>query len=126
MNDGGFLYDSDSYSDDLPYFEKRNNKKQLIVPYTLDNNDMRFATNQGFNSGDQFYNYLKDSFDVLYKEGETNPKMMSVGLHCRIVGKPGRLKSLERFLDYVLEHKDVWICKRIDIAKHWIRNYSNI
>ncbi|MDC0433705.1 allantoinase PuuE [Pelagibacteraceae bacterium] len=126
MNEGSFLYDSDSYSDDLPYFEKRNNKKQLIVPYTLDNNDMRFATNQGFNSGDQFYNYLKDSFDVLYKEGETNPKMMSVGLHCRIVGKPGRLKSLERFLDYVLEHKDVWICKRIDIAKHWIKNYSNI
>ena len=126
INEGGFLYDSDSYSDDLPYFEKRNNKKQLIVPYTLDNNDMRFATNQGFNSGDQFYNYLKDSFDVLYKEGETNPKMMSVGLHCRIVGKPGRLKSLERFLDYVLEHKDVWICKRIDIAKHWIKNYSNI
>jgi putative urate catabolism protein len=126
MNEGGFLYDSDSYSDDLPYFEKRNNKKQLIVPYTLDNNDMRFATNQGFNSGDQFYNYLKDSFDVLYKEGEANPKMMSVGLHCRIVGRPGRLKSLERFLDYVLEHKDVWICKRIDIAKHWIKNYSNI
>ena len=126
IEEGGFLYDSDSYSDDLPYFEKRNNKKQLIVPYTLDNNDMRFATNQGFNSGDQFYNYLKDSFDVLYKEGETNPKMMSVGLHCRIVGKPGRLKSLERFLDYVLEHKDVWICKRIDIAKHWIKNYSNI
>ena len=126
VSEGGFVYDSDSYSDDLPYFEKRNNKKQLIVPYTLDNNDMRFATNQGFNSGDQFYNYLKDSFDVLYKEGETNPKMMSVGLHCRIVGKPGRLKSLERFLDYVLEHKDVWICKRIDIAKHWIKNYSNI
>ena len=126
MNEGGFAYDSDSYSDDLPYFEKKNNKKQLIVPYTLDNNDMRFATNQGFNSGDQFYNYLKDSFDVLYKEGETNPKMMSVGLHCRIVGKPGRLKSLERFLDYVLQHKDVWICKRIDIAKHWIKNYSNI
>jgi peptidoglycan/xylan/chitin deacetylase (PgdA/CDA1 family) len=126
MNEGGFVYDSDSYSDDLPYFEKRNNKKQLIVPYTLDNNDMRFATNQGFNSGYQFYNYLKDSFDVLYKEGETNPKMMSVGLHCRIVGKPGRLKSLERFLDYVLQHKDIWICKRIDIAKHWIKNYSNI
>jgi peptidoglycan/xylan/chitin deacetylase (PgdA/CDA1 family) len=126
MNEGGFAYDSDSYSDDLPYFEKKNNKKQLIVPYTLDNNDMRFATNQGFNIGDQFYNYLKDSFDVLYKEGETNPKMMSVGLHCRIVGKPGRLKSLERFLDYVLQHKDVWICKRIDIAKHWIKNYSNI
>ena len=126
MNEGGFVYDSDSYSDDLPYFEKINNKKQLIVPYTLDNNDMRFVTNQGFNSGEQFFNYLKDSFDILYKEGETNPKMMSVGLHCRIVGRPGRLKSLEKFLDYVLGHKDVWICKRIDIAKHWIKNYSNI
>ena len=124
MNEGGFLYDSDSYSDDLPYWEKRGKKKQLIVPYTLDNSDMRFATNQGFNSGDQFFNYLKDSFDVLYKEGEKNPKMMSVGLHCRLVGKPGRLKSLEKFLDYVLKHDDVWICKRIDIAKHWIKNYS--
>ena len=126
MHDGGFIYDSDSYSDDLPYFEKKNNKKQLIVPYTLDNNDMKFATNQGFNNGDQFYNYLKDSFDVLYEEGKTNPKMMSVGLHCRIIGKPGRLRSLEKFLDYVLKYKDVWICKRIDIAKHWIKNYSNI
>ena len=124
MHEGGFLYDSDSYSDDLPYWEKRGKKKQLIVPYTLDNNDMRFATNQGFNNGDQFFNYLKDSFDVLYKEGEKNPKMMSVGLHCRLVGKPGRLKSLEKFLDYVLKHDDVWICKRIDIAKHWIKNYS--
>ena len=124
MDEGGFLYDSDSYSDDLPYWETRGKKKQLIVPYTLDNNDMRFATNQGFNSGEQFYNYLKDSFDVLYKEGEKEPKMMSVGLHCRLVGKPGRLKSLERFLDYVLKHDDVWICKRIDIAKHWIKNYS--
>ena len=126
IEDGGFLYDSDSYSDDLPYWETRKKKKQLIIPYTLDNNDMRFATNQGFNSGDQFYNYLKNSFDVLYKEGENNPKMMSVGLHCRIIGRPGRLKSLERFLDYVLQHKEVWICKRVDIAKHWIKNYSNI
>ena len=100
-------------------------RTQEMINGTLDNNDMRFATNQGFNSGDQFYNYLKDSFDVLYEEGETNPKMMSVGLHCRIVGKPGRLKSLEKFLDYVLKHNDVWICKRIDIAKHWIKNYSN-
>ena len=126
INEGGFLYDSDSYSDDLPYWETRGKKKQLIIPYTLDNNDMRFATNQGFNCGEQFFNYLKDSFDVLYKEGAKNPKMMSVGLHCRIIGKPGRLKSFERFLDYVLEHEDVWICKRIDIAKHWIKNYSNI
>jgi len=126
MEEGGFLYDSDSYSDDLPYWETRGKKKQLIIPYTLDNNDMKFATNQGFNSGDQFYNYLKDSFDSLYNEGKTNPKMMSVGLHCRLIGRPGRIQSLKRFLDYVLKHDDVWICKRIDIANHWIKNYSNI
>ena len=126
FENGGFLYDSDSYSDDLPYWEKRKNKKQLIIPYTLDNNDMRFATNQGFNTGDHFFNYLKDSFDALYEEGKTNPKMMSVGLHCRLIGKPGRIQSLKKFLNYVLKHKDVWICKRIDIAKHWIKNYSNI
>ncbi len=125
MEDGGFLYDSDSYSDDLPYWEVRNKKKQLIIPYTLDNNDMRFATIQGFNTGDHFFTYLKDSFDALYEEGKTSPKMMSVGLHCRLIGKPGRIQSLKRFLDYILKHEDVWICKRIDIAKHWIKNYSN-
>ena len=124
FEDGGFLYDSDSYSDDLPYWEVRNKKKQLIIPYTLDNNDMRFATNQGFNTGDHFFTYLKDSFDALYEEGKTNPKMMSVGLHCRLIGKPGRIQSLKRFLDYITKHEDVWICKRIDIAKHWIKNYS--
>jgi len=124
MKDGGFLYDSDSYSDDLPYWETRNKKKQLIIPYTLDNNDMRFATNQGFNTGDHFFSYLKDSFDVLYEEGRTSPKMMSVGLHCRLIGKPGRIQSLKKFLDYILKHEDVWICKRIDIAKYWIKNYS--
>ena len=124
MEEGGFLYDSDSYSDDLPYWETRGKKKQLIIPYTLDNNDMRFATNQGFNSGDQFYNYLKDSFATLYNEGKNSPKMMSIGLHCRLIGRPGRFESLKKFLDYVLEHDDVWICKRIDIAKHWIKNYS--
>ena len=126
FKDGGFLYDSDSYSDDLPYWEIRKNKKQLIIPYTLDNNDMRFATNQGFNTGEHFFNYLKDSFDVLYEEGKTNPKMMSVGLHCRLIGKPGRIQSLKKFLDYIQMHEDVWICKRIDIAKHWIKNYSDI
>ena len=126
MEEGGFLYDSDSYSDDLPFWETRGKKKQLIIPYTLDNNDMRFATNQGFNSGDQFFTYLKDSFDVLYEEGNKNPKMMSVGLHCRLIGRPGRIQSLKKFIDYVLKHDDVWICKRIDIAKHWIKNYSNI
>ena len=124
FEDGGFLYDSDSYSDDLPYWEVRNKKKQLIIPYTLDNNDMRFATNQGFNTGDHFFTYLKDSFDALYEEGKTNPKMMSVGLHCRLIGKPGRIQSLKKFLDYITKHEDVWICKRIDIAKHWIKNYS--
>jgi allantoinase len=125
FDDGGFLYDSDSYSDDLPYWEYKKNKKQLIIPYTLDNNDMRFATNQGFNSGDQFYTYLKDSFDALYEEGKTNPKMMSVGLHCRLIGRPGRVQSLKKFLDYALKFNDIWICKRIDIAKHWIKNYPS-
>ena len=123
FDEGGFLYDSDSYSDDLPYWEIRKKKKQLIIPYTLDNNDMRFVSNQGFNTGDHFFSYLKDSFDALYEEGKTNPKMMSVGLHCRLVGRPGRVQSLKRFLEYVLSHEDVWICKRIDIAKHWIKNY---
>tara|TARA_B100001123_G_C15156119_1_gene965558 strand:- start:194 stop:1096 length:903 start_codon:yes stop_codon:yes gene_type:complete len=124
IEEGGFLYHSDSYSDDLPYWDIKGKKKQLIIPYTLDNNDMKFATHQGFNSGDQFYAYLKDSFDALYSEGNTAPKMMSVGLHCRLIGRPGRIQSLKKFLDYVLKHKDVWICKRIDIANHWIKNYS--
>jgi len=124
MEEGGFMYCSDSYSDDLPYWKKKGNKKQLIIPYTLDNNDMRFATNQGFNSGEQFYTYLKDSFDALYDEGKTNPKMMSVGLHCRLIGRPGRIQSLKKFIDYVQKFQDVWICKRIDIAKHWIKNYQ--
>ena len=124
FEEGGFLYDSESYSDDLPYWELKGKKKQLIIPYTLDNNDMRFATNQGFNTGDHFYNYLKDSFDALYEEGKTNPKMMSIGLHCRLIGRPGRIQSLKKFLDYVLKFDDIWICKRIDIAKHWIKNYS--
>ena len=118
------IYDSDSYSDDLPYWENINNKQHLIIPYTLDNNDMRFATNQGFNSGEQFFQYLKDSFDCLYKEGETNPKMMSIGLHCRLIGRPGRIQSLLKFLDYIQQFKDVWICKRNEIAEHWYQNYK--
>ena len=126
IEEGGFLYCSDTYSDDLPYWEKRGKKKQLMIPYTLDNNDMRFLTNQGFNYGDQFYNYLKDSFDALYEEGKENPKMMSIGLHCRIIGKPGRIQSLKKFLDYVTNFDKVWICKREDIAKHWIKNHNNI
>ena len=118
------IYDSDSYSDDLPYWENINGKQHLIIPYTLDNNDMRFATNQGFNSGEQFFQYLKDSFDCLYKEGETNPKMMSIGLHCRLIGRPGRIQSLLKFLDYIQQFKDVWICKRNEIAEHWYQNYK--
>ena len=101
------------------------NKKHLIIPYTLDNNDMRFATNQGFNTGDHFYNYLKDSFDCLYNEGKNNrPKMMSVGLHCRLIGRPGRMQSLIKFLDYVQNFDDIWICQRNEIANHWYQNYK--
>jgi len=116
---GGFLYDADSYADDLPYWVYDFEQPHLVVPYTLDANDMRFATNQGFNSGEQFYQYLKDSFDVLYAEGEDAPKMMSIGLHCRLVGRPGRAAALARFLDYVQQHERVWVCRRDEIAKHW-------
>ena len=98
FEEGGFLYDSDSYNDDLPYWEYKGKKKQLIIPYTLDNNDMRFATNQGFNTGDHFFNYLKDSFDTLYVEGKTSPKMMSVGLHCRLIGRPGRINPFVKII----------------------------
>ncbi|MBW4467186.1 MAG: allantoinase PuuE [Pegethrix bostrychoides GSE-TBD4-15B] len=116
---GGFLYDSDSYADDLPYWNYDYGRPHLVIPYTLDNNDMRFASAQGFNSGDQFFTYLKDAFDCLYAEGETTPKMMSVGLHCRLVGRPGRAAALARFLDYVQAHQRVWLCRRIEIARHW-------
>jgi peptidoglycan/xylan/chitin deacetylase (PgdA/CDA1 family) len=117
--EGGFLYDADSYADELPYWAEVGGRTQLIIPYTLDANDMRFATSQGFNTGDQFLTYLKDSFDLLYAEGETSPRMMSVGLHCRLVGRPGRAAALARFLDYVGAHPRVWVCRRIDIARHW-------
>ena len=116
---GGFLYDADAYDDDLPYWQVAAGAPQLVVPYTLDANDMRFATPQGFNSGDQFYAYLKDSFDALYAEGAETPRMMSVGLHCRLVGRPGRIVALERFLDYAKSHEAVWFCRRVDIARHW-------
>ncbi|EDP63277.1 Polysaccharide deacetylase [alpha proteobacterium BAL199] len=119
MEEGGFLYDSDSYADDLPYWLDGRNGPHLVIPYTLDANDMRFATAQGFNSGDQFFSYLKDSFDVLRAEGAETPKMMNVGLHCRLVGRPGRTAALARFLDYAAGFGDVWICRRVDIAKHW-------
>ncbi len=120
---GGFAYNSDTYADDLPYWDTSYDKPQLMIPYTLDANDMRFASPQGFNSGEQFYHYLKDSFDVLYAEGQTMPQMMSVGLHCRLVGRPGRAAALARFLDYVQGHDSVWVCRRIDIARHWIAHH---
>ncbi len=120
MEEGGFLYSSDSYADDLPYWVAGPKGPHLIVPYTLDANDMRFATPQGFNSGDQFFAYLRDSFDVLYEEGRKGaPKMMSVGLHCRLVGRPGRAAALARFIDHVAAHDKVWVARRVDIARHW-------
>ncbi len=121
--EGGFLYCADAYADDLPYWIDGPKGPQLIVPYTLDTNDMRFATPQGFNSGDQFYSYLKDSFDTLYAEGATAPKMLSIGLHCRLVGRPGRAAALARFLDYVAGFDEVWIATRLDIARHWIAKH---
>ncbi|HWW27856.1 MAG TPA: allantoinase PuuE [Caulobacter sp.] len=121
--EGGFVYDADSYADDLPYWDDQHGRPQLIVPYTLDANDMRFAAPQGFNSGDQFFAYLRDAFDALYLEGETAPKMMSVGLHCRIVGKPGRIMALRRFLEHITRQDKVWVAKRIDIARHWIATH---
>lgn len=119
VEEGGFLYDSDDYSDELPFWNRQHGKPQLVIPYTLDANDMRFATAQGFNSGNQFLQYLKDSFDVLYAEGADSPRMMSVGLHCRISGRPGRYAALEAFLRYARSHEDVWFCRRIDVARHW-------
>ena len=118
--EGGFLYAADSYADDLPYWLRVGDRWQLVVPYTLDANDMRFATAQGFNCGDQFFTYLRDSFDVLLEEGRRGPaRMLSVGLHCRLVGRPGRTAALARFLDHVQRHDEVWVARRIDIARHW-------
>ncbi len=131
MEEGGFLYDADYYGDDLPLWQQvrmrdGSLRPQLIVPYTLDANDMRFATPQGFNAGDQFFSYLKDAFDVLYAEGATSPRMMSIGLHCRIVGRPGRFAALQRFLDYVQQHDRVWIARRADIARHWAQRHPYV
>jgi peptidoglycan/xylan/chitin deacetylase (PgdA/CDA1 family) len=120
VEDGGFLYDSDAYNDDLPYWVTVDGKGHLVIPYTLDNNDMKFGTAQGFNTGEGFFTYLRDAFDTLYREGENgSPKMMSVGLHTRLVGRPGRIAGLARFLDHVQRHDKVWICRRADIARHW-------
>jgi putative urate catabolism protein len=123
VEEGGFLYDADAYDDDLPYWVVASGRPHLVIPYTFDNNDMKFGTAQGFNTGEDFFRYLKDAFDVLYHEGATAPKMMSVGLHMRLAGRPGRAAALARFLDYVLGHDRVWICRRIDIARHWIEHH---
>jgi peptidoglycan/xylan/chitin deacetylase (PgdA/CDA1 family) len=126
MEAGGFLYSCDSYADDLPYWIKGPAGPHLIIPYSLDANDMRFVNAQGFGGGDQFFTYLKDSFDVLYAEGETSPKMMSIGLHCRVVGRPGRAASLTRFLDYIMSHEKVWVPTRLQVAQHWHANLSHL
>jgi putative urate catabolism protein len=124
LDDGGFLYSSDSYADDLPYWVNGEKGPHVIVPYTLDANDMRFINAQGFGSGEQFFSYLRDTFDVLYEEGASAPKMMSVGLHCRLVGRPGRTAALIRFLDYVAQHDRVWVATRRDIARHWYLEHA--
>jgi len=126
VEEGGFTYDADSYADDLPYYDTRHGRPQLIVPYTLDANDMKFVALNGFTTGDQFFHYLKDAFDVLYAEGGETPAMMSVGLHCRIVGKPPRLAGLKTFLDYIATHDRVWVARRLDIARHWLATHPYV
>jgi putative urate catabolism protein len=125
---GGFVYDSDYYGDDLPLWKEVETSDgrtvpHLVVPYTLDSNDMRFATPQGFNTGEHFYQYLCDAFDVLYEEGKELPKMLSIGMHARLLGRPGRFRALQKFLDYVEKHDRVWVCRRIEIAQHWIKEH---
>ena len=124
VENGGYEYDSDYYGDDLPFWMKVQKTDgtvvpQLIVPYTLDCNDMRFALPQGYSHADPFFQYMKDSFDALYAEGDEAPKMMSIGMHCRLLGRPGRITALQRFLDHIAAHERVWVCRRVDIARHW-------
>ncbi|HUS96716.1 MAG TPA: allantoinase PuuE, partial [Hyphomicrobiaceae bacterium] len=123
VEEGGFLYDSDCYNDDLPYWTVVGGKPHLVVPYCLDCNDGRFGVSPGFTTSDDFFTYCKDTFDVLYAEGATSPKMMSVGMHCRMIGRAGRAAGLARFIDYVKSHDKVWICKRVDIAEHWAKQH---
>ncbi len=128
VEQGGYLYDSDYYGDDLPFWmevKKSDGETtpHLVVPYTLDTNDMRFALPQGFSHGDEFFEYLRDAFDVMYAEGEDHPAMMSIGMHCRLLGRPARFKALQRFLDHIEKHDRVWVCRRVDIAKHWIKEH---
>jgi OHCU decarboxylase len=125
--EGGFDWISDTYDDDLPYWIEQGSRDQLIIPYTLDANDMRFATPQGFNTGEHFFHYLKDSFDTLYAEGtEGAAKMMSVGLHCRLIGRPGRAAGLKKFIEYAQSHDNVWFAKREEIARHWASAHPHI
>ena len=123
VEEGGFLYDSDAYNDDLPYWVKVSGKDHLVIPYTLDVNDMKFSVAPGFSAPSGYFEYMSDAFDVLYREGKKQPKMMSVGLHTRLAGRPGRAGALERFLDHVLKRDDVWICPRVEIARHWIEHH---
>lgn len=125
VEEGGFLYDADAYNDDLPYWTDIEGRAHLVVPYTLDTNDMKFANVAGFTTGGQWFEYVRDAFDALYAEGAERPRMMSVGLHCRLIGRPGRVGALERFLDYVQAREHVWICRRIDIARHWIAHHPH-
>ena len=127
---GGFLYDSDYYGDDLPFWTEvtktdGSRAPHLVVPYALDTNDMRFALPQGFSHGDEFFEYLRDAFDVMYAEGDTRPAMLSVGMHCRLLGRPGRFRALQRFLDHIESHDRVWVCRRVDIARHWIERHPH-
>ncbi len=124
VEEGGFIYDSDAYNDDLPYWVDVDDHAHLVVPYTLSNNDAKFALGS-FGTAGNFEEYLRDCFDVLYREGKTQPKMMSVGLHLRMIGHPARIIGLERFLDYLLQFPDIWICRRVDIARHWIKNHPH-
>jgi putative urate catabolism protein len=126
LEQGSVLYDSDSYADDLPYWVNGPAAPHLVIPYTLDTNDMRFATAQGFHTGDQFFTYLKDAFDVLYAEGATTPKLLNIGLHCRIVGRPARLRGLQHFLDHIAKHDKVWVCRRVDVARHWHEHHRPV
>jgi putative urate catabolism protein len=123
LEDGGFTYSSDSYADDLPYWVKGPKGPHVIVPYTLDANDMRFVNAQGFAGSDEFFAFLRDAFDVLYAEGHDAAKMMSIGLHCRLTGRPGRTAGLARFLDHIAKHDRVWVATRLDIARHWINEH---
>jgi len=131
VEQGDYLYDSDYYGDDLPFWTEvetssGERKPHLVVPYTLDANDMRFATPQGFNTADHFYHYLRDTFDVLYAEGADKPRMMSIGMHCRLLGRPGRFPALQRFLDHIEKHQDIWVCRRVDIARHWKQEHPYV